>query len=92
MFNICYKKTDRCRGATPVSDNLWIYPAMAGAISAYKHVPAPRFSWQVLNDVHCPGYDLHRSSSMQPTATIEACFEQCYGLNNEKKFIFQVLH
>ena len=55
---------------------------MDGAISAYKHqLNVLKPGVRVLNDVHCPGYDIHRSSSMQPASSIEACFAQCYGFN-----------
>ena len=55
---------------------------MDGAMSAYKHqlnLLGPEV--RLLNDVHCPGYDIHGSSSMQPASSIEACFEQCHGFN-----------
>ena len=49
---------------------------MDGAMSAYKHVQA---SWRVLNDVHCPGYDLHRFDSTHIAPSWNDCMKQCYG-------------
>ena len=46
-------------------------------MSAYKHVQA---SWRVLNDVHCPGYDLHRGS-IHTAPSMNDCLKQCYGFS-----------
>ena len=76
MGNACWKKTNRCQNAQPVSFMLSWAPVMKGAISAYKQVEIPD-DWTVLEDTNCQGSDLHPTG--KTALTINDCIYQCYG-------------
>jgi len=84
--NQCWKKKSRCLNAQPVSEVLWRWPDLEGAVSAYKfHTgedgsvyanetdPIPN-DWIIMKETDCLGPSLEQP---RPTPSLNACIDQC---------------